>query len=214
MPDPAPADRQDPASPPARRGRRAAATREDVLSLVMHRYLRGRRVDVQAISSELGIGRTTIYRWFGSRDELIGEVIVQAAVPVLADARRASRGVGAEVLLDTLDRFNHALASSTALRQFVNREREAALRVITSSTGNVHPRIVEMIRTLIADEVSAGRYLPPVDPGLLAYALVRLAEAFFYNDQGAGFRGDVERLREVEAAMLGVTTSSTASEEA
>jgi AcrR family transcriptional regulator len=205
MPDPAPADSQDSSSPPARRGRRAAATREDVLALVMHRYLRGLRVDVQAIASELGVGRTTIYRWFGSRDELIGEVLVQAAVPVLDHARGAARGTGAEALLDTLDRFNRALADSTALRRFVNREREAALRVITNSTGNVHPRIVEMIRAVIADEVSAGAYQPPVDPGLLAYALVRLAEAFLYNDQGPGFRGDVERLREVEAAMLGVT---------
>jgi AcrR family transcriptional regulator len=206
MPDRAPADRQDSSSPPARRGRRAAATREDVLALVMYRYLRGLRVDVQAIASELGVGRTTIYRWFGSRDELIGEVIVRAAVPVLDAARGAARGTGADALLDTLDRFNQALAASTALRRFVNREREAALRVITNSTGNVHPRVVEMIRSVIADEVSAGTYDPPVDPGLLAYALVRLAEAFLYNDQGAGFRGDVERLREVEAAMLGVTT--------
>jgi AcrR family transcriptional regulator len=206
MPDSAPADPQDSPSPPARRGRRAAATREDVLALVMHRYLRGLRVDVQAIASELGVGRTTIYRWFGSRDELIGEVIVRAAQPVLDQARGAARGTGAGALLDTLDRFNRALAASTALRRFVNREREAALRVITNSTGNVHPRIVEMIRAVIADEVSAGAYEPPVDPALLAYALVRLAEAFFYNDQGAGFRGDVERLREVEAAMLGVTT--------
>jgi AcrR family transcriptional regulator len=206
MSHPAPADSQDASAPPARRGRRAAATREDVLALVMHRYLRGLRVDVQAIANELGVGRTTIYRWFGSRDALIGEVIVQAAVPVLDAARGAARGTGPEVLLETLDRFNRALAGSTALRRFVDREREAALRVITKSTGNVHPRIVEMIRAVIADEVSAGRYKPPVDPELLAYALVRLAEAFFYNDQGAGFRGDVERLREVEAAMLGVTT--------
>jgi AcrR family transcriptional regulator len=204
MPDAAPADTHSPPAPPARRGRRAAATREDVLELVMYRYLRGQRVDVQAIAGELGLGRTTIYRWFGSRDQLIGEVIVQAAVPVLEQARKAARGKGAEALLDTFDRFNRALADSTALRRFVNREREAAVRVITTSTGSVHPRVVEMIRTLIADEVSGGNFVAPVDPALLAYAMVRLAEAFLYNDEGAGFRGDVERLREVEAAMLGI----------
>jgi AcrR family transcriptional regulator len=206
MADAAPTPNQIPPAAPARRGRRAAATREDVLAAVMHRYLRGLRVDVQAIAAELGLGRTTIYRWFGSRDELIGEAIVQAALPVLAQARSAARGEGGEALLDTFDRFNRALAASTALRQFVEREREAALRVITTSQGSVHPRIVEMIRKLIADEVSAGTYEPPVDPGLLAYAMVRLAEAFLYNDESASFRGDVERLREVEAAMLGMKT--------
>src|SRR2546423_8675477 len=64
-----------------RRGRPAGATREDVLGLAMSRFLRGRRIDVQEISSELGIGRTTIYRWFGSRDDLIGEGGGRAAGP-------------------------------------------------------------------------------------------------------------------------------------
>ena len=197
----------EPPSTPARRGRRAAATREDVLALVMHRYLRGLRVDVQAIAAELGLGRTTVYRWFGSRDELLGEVIVRAAEPVLAEARKGARGEGAEALLDTFDRFNRSIAASTALRRFIERERDAALRVITSSNGRVQPRIVAMIAALISAEVRAGTYVPPVEPATLAYAMVRLAEAFLYNDAAAGIRGDVDRLREVEAAMLGLKTA-------
>src|SRR5438094_5640822 len=100
---------------PSRRGRPAAASREDVLALAMHRYLRGRRIDVQAIASELGLGRTTIYRWFGSRDELIGEVLVRAAEPLLEQARAGARGTGGVALIDTLDRFNRSLAGAPAL---------------------------------------------------------------------------------------------------
>ena len=37
-----------------------------------------------------------------------------------------------------------------------------------------------------------------------AYAIVRLAEAFLFNDATAGLRGDVDRLREIEAALLGL----------
>ena len=40
-----------------KRGRPPAASREDVLGAAMHRYLRGQRVDVQAIAGELGLGR-------------------------------------------------------------------------------------------------------------------------------------------------------------
>jgi AcrR family transcriptional regulator len=76
------------------RGRPPGASREDVLALAMRRYLHGRRVDVQAIAGELGLGRTTIYRWFGSRDELIGEVLVCAAEPLLEHARAGARGAG------------------------------------------------------------------------------------------------------------------------
>jgi AcrR family transcriptional regulator len=189
------------------RGRPAAASHADVLDLASWHYLRGKRVDVQALASELGLGRATIYRWFGSRDLLIGEVVVRAAEPLLADARVRAGGKGAVALLDTFDRFNRSLASSSALRRFVENEREAALRVITSGAGNVQPRIVAMVTDLIAAEVEAGNYAPRVELATLGYAIVRLAEAFLFNDAVAGIRGDVERLRDVEAALLGVPVS-------
>jgi AcrR family transcriptional regulator len=187
-----------------RRGRPAAASREDVLALALHRYLRGLRIDVQALAAELGLGRTTIYRWFGSRDELIGEVVARAAEPLLAESRANARGRGGEALLDTFDRFNRGLADSPALRQFVEQERDAALRVLTSGAGRVQPRMVALIAELIVAEVKAGSYVAPLDPDTLGYAIVRLAEAFLFNDAVAGMRGDVDRLLEVEAAMLGV----------
>jgi AcrR family transcriptional regulator len=146
----------------------------------------------------------SVYRWFGSRDELIGEVFVRATEPLLRDARAGAHGSGGPALLETLDRFNRGLANAPALRQFVEHERDAALRVIISGGGNVQPRIVAMITELIENEVSAGSYEPPVPPATLGYAIVRLGEAFLYNDAGAGIRGDVDRLREVEAAILGV----------
>jgi hypothetical protein len=57
---------------------------------------------------------------------------------------------------------------------------------------------------MIEAEAAAGRYEPPADPETLAYAIVRLCEAFLYNDAAFGIRGDHERLREVQAALLGV----------
>jgi AcrR family transcriptional regulator len=173
----------------------------------MHRYLRGRRIDVQAIAAELGLGRTTVYRWFGSREGLIGEVLVRAAAPLLKDARAKARGRGGPALLDTFDRLNRSLVDAPALRQFVEQEREAALRIITSSAGRPQQVMVARIAELIEEEVRAGNYKPPVDPSTLAYAIVRLAEAFLFNDAIAGIRGDVDRLRDVEAAILGVPTS-------
>jgi AcrR family transcriptional regulator len=170
----------------------------------VYRYLRGRRVDVQAIAAELRLGRTTIYRWFGSREGLLGEVLFAAAEPLLKDARANARGRGARALLDTFDRFNRQLADSPALRRFVEAERDTALRIITSGAGTLQPRIVASIQAVIDDEVRAGAYDPPVDTSTLAYAIVRLAEAFLFNDAVAGMRGDVDRLREVEAALLAV----------
>src|ERR671931_1513237 len=175
------------------RGRQAAATREDVVDAGLHRYLRGRRVDVQAIAGELGVGRATIYRWFGSREKLLGEVVIRATEPVLQEARSGLEGKGGPGLLDTFDRFNRALADAPALRSFVEQERDAALRLIASGAGIVQPRIVELITALITEEVEAGTYDPPVEPAILGYAIVKLAQAFLFNDAVAGMRGDVDR---------------------
>jgi AcrR family transcriptional regulator len=186
-----------------RPGRPAAASRDDVLEAALYRYLRGRRVDVQAIASELGVGRTTIYRWFGSRDELLGEVLARATDPVIEAARASARGRGGEALLDTFDRLNRSLAKAPALRTFVENERDAALRVITSGAAVLQPHMVSRIAGLIEDEVRAGTYDPPVEVETLAYAIVKLAEAFLFSDSAARMRGDVDRLRAVEAALLG-----------
>src|SRR3954452_4931821 len=185
-------------------GRPAAATREQVLERALHHYLRGRRVDVQAIAAELGLARTTIYRWFGSREGLLREVLFAAAEPLLRQAREEARGRGARLLLDTFDRFNRSLADAPALRRFVEAERDTALRIITSGGGVLQPRIVASIQAVIDDSGGRGRYDPPVEASKLAYAIVRLAEAFLFNDAVAGMRGDVARLREVEAALLAV----------
>jgi AcrR family transcriptional regulator len=198
-----------PAAASARpRGRPAAASRNDVLKLATRRYLHGERIDVQAIAAELGLGRATIYRWFGTREELIGEVLVRAAEPLLAEARKNAKGKGGAALLDTFDRFNRGLAEAPALRRFLETEREAAMRIMTSGAGVVQPRIVAAIAEVIEEEVEAGRYVPPVETETLAYAIVKLAEAFLFNDAVAGMRGDVDRLRDVEAAMLGVNPAS------
>src|SRR3954465_6487961 len=119
-------------------------------------------------------------------------------------AGRGARGTGGAALLDTFDRFNRSLAAAPALLAFVEAERDAALRIITSGAGVVQPRMVERIAALIGAGARAGRYDPPVEVETLAYAIVRLAEAFLFNEAAAGMRGDVDRLRAVEAALLGV----------
>jgi AcrR family transcriptional regulator len=157
------------------------------------------------LARELGLGRATIYRWFGSRQAVLGEVIVDELQVMLDHHRRRVRKRGAEGLLEVFDRVNRALSRSQPLRRLLEQEREAALRMLTSGAGPVQARAVAAIRALIDEEVAAGRYDPAADTGTLAYAIVRLADAFLYNDAAVGIRGDWERLRQVEAALLGVS---------
>ena len=180
-----------------------------MLRLVSEQFLAGQRVDLTVVARELGLGRATIYRWFGSRDGVLGEVIVNELQTLLDSQRRRVRLRGAAGLLEVFDRVNRALSRSQPLRRLLEQERESALRMLTSGAGPVQARAIAAIQALIDEEVAAGRYDPPADTGTLAYAIVRLADAFLYNDAAVGIRGDWERLRQVEAALLGVQARPT-----
>ena len=192
------------------RGRPAAATRTEVLAAATRRFRAGERIDVRAIAAELGVGRATVYRWFGSRVGLIGEVIGAELDALVSNARAQASGIGAVVLLDTFQRMNRTLATTAPLRRFLEHERETGLRLLTSSAGPIQPRAVDAVAELINAEVRAGTWIPTIDTPTLAYAIVRLYEAFVYNDAAAGIRGDVDRLGAVEAALLGLAPAAAA----
>jgi AcrR family transcriptional regulator len=187
-----------------RPGRPAASTREAALALATERFLAGERVDVQAIARELGLARATMHRWFQTREMLLGEVLGTLAEERLGATRERVGGHGARALIATLDSFNREVAATRGMRVLLAQEQERALRILTSSAGLVQPRTVACVARIIDAEVRQGHFAPTVPPDVLAYALVRLGEAFLYNDALAGIRGDTERLRQVEAALLGV----------
>lgn len=189
---------------PGRVGRPAAADRRTLIATAGEDFLSGRRIEISALADRLGLSRTTLYRWFGTREELIGTVVAIGAEQIIREARQRTQGGGARALLATFDAINREIASYEPLRAYLAQEGESALRVLTRSDGIVQPRVVRAIQELIEDEVKAGRFSPPAASPTLAYAIVRVAEAFLYNDAAVGIRGEVERLREVEAALLGI----------
>ncbi|MEA2482542.1 MAG: hypothetical protein QOC55_489 [Thermoleophilaceae bacterium] len=180
-----------------------------MLAAAIDRYTRRERIDVMGLATELGVSRASIYRWFGSREGLVGTVLVTTAEALVAHARARATGRGPRRLLDTFDLINRGLAGSESLRFFLRDEHIPALRMLASGAGPVQPAMVRMIREIIDEEAGAGRYQPPTDSETLAYAIVRLAEAFLFNDAIADVRGDVERLHKVQAALLGVSAAAT-----
>src|SRR3954453_3384468 len=128
-----------------KRGPVPRASREDVLAAALERFVACERIDVQALAAELGIGRATVYRWFGSREGLLGAVLVSAARFVVKNARSEARGRGGARLLVSFDRINRALAEAPSLRYFLQEERGTALRMVASGGGPVQPAVVAMI---------------------------------------------------------------------
>lgn len=182
-------------------GRPASATRDEVLTAATDMFVAGKRIDVNAIAAQLGVGRASIYRWFGSRDGLVGAVLVRQLDRMVAHTDRRCTSTGGERLTEVLNGTIQWLVDHAALRTYFDNESTAALRLITRSDGPVHLPVVALVERLIESTEQQG-YQPPIERDTLAYALVRLWEAFLYNDAVAGFRGDVERLRKVQTALL------------
>ncbi|WP_040835095.1 QsdR family transcriptional regulator [Nocardia brevicatena] len=191
-------------STPRPPGRPASATREQVVELARQAFLAGERVDIQAIAAQLRLSRASVYRWFGSRDGVLGAVLAGEFEALIerADARR--RSSGARRILDVLDRVNRWMAGNEPFRRYFENEPIAGLRILTTTDGPVQPRVLAAVETLIARAEDDG-YHPLLERSLLAYSLVRLGEAFLYSDNVTGLRGDVDRLYQVQAALLNIS---------
>src|ERR1035441_11053773 len=47
----------------------------DALREAQRMFQAGRRVDMQSLAKKLGVDRATLYRWVGSREQLLAEVL-------------------------------------------------------------------------------------------------------------------------------------------
>jgi len=163
----------------------------DAFELALAKWQAGERLDIGKLAEELGVGRATVFRWVGSREQLYGEVISTAFTQSIAWAKRASTGRGAAFLTDVTRHLLGQLASSKPLRTFIAADPELALRIVMSSQSPVEARVIAAVRALIEAETSAGYLRPNIDVDSLAYVIVRIAESFLYRDVLTGDPPDV-----------------------
>lgn len=202
-PDPRPVRPPDADVPGAAANGRA--TPDHALALARETFLAGDRIEMRTIAAVLGIGRSTLYRWFGDRDRLIGEVIWREYRQLVDRAERAADAdgaAGADRILAVVARTNREISRSPALRRFLTSEPEAALRVLTTKHGGVQPRIIKHHADRIREERRRDDLKPDVDATALAYAMVRISEGFLYADQITDTELDLDMADAVMGALL------------
>jgi AcrR family transcriptional regulator len=174
---------------PVRRNRR---TPLDAFDLARDKWHRGERIDIGKLASELGVGRATLFRWVGTREQLYGEVCWTSFQEALSRAQAAARGRGVNRLIDVFEKLLRSIGASARLRKFVDAEPEFALRVLTSRHSQVQRRCTLAIKELIDAHTDAGTMHPALPTGELAYVLVRITESFLYRDAITGAASDIE----------------------
>lgn len=169
------------------------------------RFLADERIDLSALAAELGVDRTSLFRWVGNRDALLAEVLWSLAAPTLDQSDAAVAATGADRVAGVLTRFVAALIDAEAFRGFLRREPTRALRITTTTASPVQRRLVAVTETLLAEELAAGRMGTPLPPHDLASVLVRIAESFIYADLLAGEAPSADRAAAAFALVLHAT---------
>jgi AcrR family transcriptional regulator len=161
---------------------RPRPTLDDGLRLGRQRFLAAQRIDMSAIADELGINRVTLYRWIGSRDRLLVEIIWSLAQRALAAADAATDDHGAERIVGVVTRFIDTTISNPGMQHWLAEEGEHAMRLLTRHETNFQPRLIGAIEILLTAETNAGRLDLPIELHQLAYVIVRLLESYIYLD--------------------------------
>ncbi len=168
------------------------ATPLAVFELARKKWLAGERLDIGKLAEELGVGRATVFRWVGSREQLYGEVISSLFTLALERAQREARGVGLEYATAVTHRLLQLLLAAEPLRRFVQQDTEFALRVLMSRDSPVEQRCTQAVRALLATQVAAGHMQPAMELEALAYVVVRIGESFLYRDVLTGEAPDID----------------------
>jgi hypothetical protein len=66
----------------------------------------------------------------------------------------------------------------------------------------VQARVIALNEALLETEIARGHLRLPVDAHTMAYALVRIVEAFLYADMITGERPDLAKATQILALML------------
>jgi hypothetical protein len=174
------------------------ATRDDAVALARRRFLAGERVDMGSIAGELGVNRVTLYRWVGTKELLLGEVIGALATRTVAGARASTPGRGADHVAAVVGRSAEQIHAFEPIRAFLRRDGEYALRVLTSAHSTVQRQSIAAVRRLLADEVpETGQDLDD-----LAYVIIRIGESFLYADLIVGAEPHVDRVEGIVRRLL------------
>lgn len=185
---------KDPKSPtaeaPERRRARAKASLEDALALARSKWLQGDRLDIGQLANELAVSRATLFRWVGSRDSLLAEVLWSLFEPTIHLARQSAKGVGVPRIAEVCERIVRDISRFERFRRFIAEDGELALRVLTSRASPVQARVIAAMRELLEAEVQRG-WSPPLSIDTLAYLMVRLGESFIYATALSGRKVDI-----------------------
>jgi len=140
----------------------------------------GERLDMGRLADELGVARTTLYRWTGDRDRLLADVLwaeTKTALDALEQSVQDKPYPHAEAIAVG---FIDILCGAEPVRSFLRTEGQRALLALTVPSSVYRSRLLDAVTEIIEDDVAHG-YTPPETPRLLADTVISMTERFLHN---------------------------------
>jgi hypothetical protein len=188
---------------PLRRQLTGASSRPtalDALSEATRMFQAGHRVDMQRLAGTLAIDRATLYRWVGSRERLLVEVL-WTMMDKTVRRLRSSAGEG-PVAADVITGAARAAMTNPGMRSFLEREGDLALRLLTTKASEFQRRLIQLIGEVVDDDRRNGHLHSTVPAADLPYVLVRIMESYVYLSLITGDEPDAARASSVIHALL------------
>jgi len=157
---------------------------------------------MSGLAEQVGVNRVTLYRWVGSREELLVEVIWSLAERTLARLREEVGARGGERIVQVVARFVDAVLSNPGMSRFLAEEGELAMRLLTRRATGFQPRLIEDFRGMLEEEAARGELDLPADLNDVAYTIVRIVESYVYLDRITGEEPDARRAEQVLRLLL------------
>lgn len=175
------------------------ATRAHALRFARLQFERGERIDMQTLAAALGVGRTTLYRWVGDREQLIAELFADLTDELWAAVAAQHEQRGIDGAFETIRRFMTVTAGFAPLRDFAQREPTLALRILISPHGVVQDRIRAGVTDALERNLPAEQRPIPAD---VIDVLVQVGAGLQWIPIVIGDPPDIERALELGRAVL------------
>ena len=166
-------------------------------------FMEGRRIDISALAEEVGVSRVTMHRWVGTRDELLTEVmwhLTSRTFDRLQSEVEAERI--APIAPDLMGRYIAAIASNTGVLRLQREEPETFVRLCTTGAATFQRRMVERVGEVLRADRAAGLLTVDLPDDELAFAVVRLLEAYAHAPTLTGEPADPALATRVLRALL------------
>jgi len=156
------------------------------------------------LAEELGLNRVTLYRWFGSRDDFIVEVVWSLALRTFDYVESKVDACGPERIVAVVTGFLDTIITNPGMRRWLTEDGEHAMRLLTGRRTDFQQRLIGEIQTRLEAEADASRLSLPVDLHELAYVIVRLIESYTYLDLITGEQPEAQRAEPILRMLLRV----------